>query len=39
VEAGALDDEKAERALAALDDPPNVFLSPTMVAAWGRRPG
>ena len=38
VEAGKLDDDQVERALAAVADPANVFLSPTMVAAWGRRP-
>jgi SAM-dependent methyltransferase len=37
--AGALERHDLERALATLDDPGAVFLSASMVAAWGRRPG
>lgn len=35
---GLVSDDEVERALAGLDDPANTFLSPAMVAAWGRRP-
>jgi SAM-dependent methyltransferase len=38
VESGALDDALVERALVAADDPERTYLSPTMVAAWGRAP-
>jgi SAM-dependent methyltransferase len=36
VESGALDDGLIEYALAAYDDPEHTFISPTMMAAWGR---
>lgn len=36
---GVLDAAEADRALANLDDPTRVQLTPVMVAAWGRRPG
>ncbi len=38
VEEGLLAEEDASEALAGLEDAGNTFLSPTMVAAWGRRP-
>jgi SAM-dependent methyltransferase len=37
VAAGQLADEEIEEGLAAVDDPGNVFVSPLMVAAWGRK--
>jgi SAM-dependent methyltransferase len=37
-EAGALSEADAGAALAAVDDPSNVFVSPLMIAAWGRKP-
>jgi SAM-dependent methyltransferase len=39
VESGALSEEEVAAALARTDDPEAVYLSPIMVAAWGRRPG
>jgi SAM-dependent methyltransferase len=36
VESGAIDDGSADRALAAYEDPEHTFISPTMIAAWGR---
>jgi SAM-dependent methyltransferase len=38
VESGALSEADVEAALAAVDDPTNVFVSPLMIGAWGRRP-
>jgi SAM-dependent methyltransferase len=38
VEAGLLTDEEVEAGLAAAGDPANVFISPLMVAGWGRKP-
>jgi SAM-dependent methyltransferase len=38
VEAGALAETDVEQAFVAVDDPSNVFGSPLMVAAWGRKP-
>jgi SAM-dependent methyltransferase len=38
VGAGLLTNEEVEAGLAAVDDPANVFISPLMVAGWGRRP-
>ncbi len=38
VEAGKLEQHEIGDALAGLDDPANVYLSPTLVAARGRRP-
>jgi SAM-dependent methyltransferase len=38
IEAGALTDADVEQALALVDDPANVFISPLMIAAWGRKP-
>jgi SAM-dependent methyltransferase len=38
VEAGALSEDEIEAALALVGDPANVFISPLMVAGWGRRP-
>jgi SAM-dependent methyltransferase len=38
LEAGTITEEEVERALAQLDDPAEVLLSPVMVAAWGWRP-
>ena len=38
VESGALTEEEVAEALARTDDPEAVYLSPIMVAAWGRRP-
>jgi len=37
-EAGLLTPADAERALALLGDPERVFVSPVVVAAWGRKP-
>jgi SAM-dependent methyltransferase len=37
VESGALAQEDIDAALALVDDPANVFFSPLMVAAWGRK--
>jgi hypothetical protein len=37
VESGALTDHEAEQALEHMDDPEGVYLSPLMVAAWGRK--
>lgn len=39
IEAGTITPDEVERALAELDDPAEVMLSPVMVAACGRRPG
>jgi hypothetical protein len=39
VESGALGQAELDQALADVDDPGNVYLSPVMVAAWGRRTG
>jgi SAM-dependent methyltransferase len=39
IEAGMLTQEDVDATLAAVDDPANVYVSPLMVAAWGRRPG
>jgi SAM-dependent methyltransferase len=39
VEAGMLTDEEVATALSLIDDPGNVYVSPLMVAAWGRKPG
>jgi SAM-dependent methyltransferase len=36
IDSGALSKEEAAEALARLDDPEAVYLSPIMVAAWGR---
>jgi len=36
VESGALDDGVIAYALAAYDDPERTFISPTLMAAWGR---
>jgi SAM-dependent methyltransferase len=38
VESGALTKDETDEALARTDDPEAVYLSPIMVAAWGRRP-
>jgi hypothetical protein len=38
IEAGALSDDEIETALALVGDPANVFISPLMVAGWGRMP-
>jgi predicted O-methyltransferase YrrM len=38
VEAGLISDGEVERMLAHVDDPAVTFLSPVLVAAWGRRP-
>ena len=38
IEAGTITEAEVERALAQLDDPAEVMLSPVMVAASGRRP-
>ena len=38
VAAGALTEDEIEQALARVDDPENVFTSPLMIAAWGRKP-
>jgi hypothetical protein len=38
IDSGALSEEEAAQALARLDDPETVYLSPIMVAAWGRSP-
>jgi SAM-dependent methyltransferase len=38
VAAGALEAHLVDRAIAAFDDPERTFLSPTMIAGWGRRP-
>jgi SAM-dependent methyltransferase len=38
VEAGALSDEEIERALTLVEDPDSLFVSPLMIAAWGRKP-
>jgi SAM-dependent methyltransferase len=38
VASGALTDDQAGEALRLLDDPELVYLSPLMVAAWGRKP-
>ena len=38
VEAGALSEDDIDAALALVDDPANVFVSPLMIAAWGRKP-
>ncbi len=38
VEAGLVTDDEVERALESIDNPANAFISPTIVAAWGRRP-
>lgn len=38
IEAGRLTEDDVEAALAAIDDPANVFVSPLMIAAWGRKP-
>jgi SAM-dependent methyltransferase len=38
VEEGLLTDGDIEAALAAANDPANVFVSPLMIAAWGRKP-
>ncbi len=36
VQSGAVTDEMVERALSAFEDPQRTYLSPTLVAAWGR---
>jgi SAM-dependent methyltransferase len=38
VESGALSDEEVDEALKRIDDPERVYLSPIMVAGWGRKP-
>jgi SAM-dependent methyltransferase len=38
IESGALSEEEVATALARLDEPQAVYLSPIMVAAWGRAP-
>ena len=38
VEAGALTEADVEEALAGVEDPANVFVSPLLIAAWGRKP-
>jgi hypothetical protein len=37
-EPGSLSERQIDRALGLLDDPDFAVLSPTMMAAWGRRP-
>jgi len=39
VDAGTIEDAEVDEALARLDDPNEVMLTPVMVAAVGRRPG
>lgn len=39
VEEGRLSQEDVDAALAAMDDPEATYLTATLVAAWGRRPG
>ncbi len=36
LEQGAFDEDLVDRAIAAFDDPERTFLSPTMIACWGR---
>ena len=36
VDSGALSEDEIDQALARMDDPEGVYLSPLMVAAWGR---
>jgi SAM-dependent methyltransferase len=38
IEAGALSEPEIDDAVALLEDPELVFVSPLMVAAWGRKP-
>lgn len=38
IETGTLNEDDVRAALALLDDPANVFVSPLMIAAWGRTP-
>jgi hypothetical protein len=36
MESGALSEDEIDQALSRMDDPEGVYLSPLMVAAWGR---
>lgn len=38
VDEGLVTEEQVETALANVNDPANTFISPTLIAAWGRRP-
>ena len=38
IDAGLLTQEDVDTTLALVDDPSNVFISPLMIAGWGRKP-